>query len=165
MVTRTRPNVTFIRTLPALYASKRSINDIEQFWVKLVVISCSIFLFVYFSGFRKQKPKVCEWLLHTQGTPVSVSSILATCLGDFLVGKISFLPLRSPFLTNHMKSFMDSSVWGEGGGGTLKHPRFIFSSSLVQKIPRVEWYLISVYLSRWFVLELCLCDLTDQASC
>jgi len=73
-------------------------------------------------------------------------------LENFLAGKISFLPLRYPFLTNHRKSFMDSSVWG---GGTLKHPRFIFPSSLVQKIPRVEWYLISVYFSRLFVFANC----------
>lgn len=120
--------------------------------MKLHVIPHSIFLFVYFSGFRKQKPKVCEWLLHTQGTPVSVWSILATCLGELHAGKISFLPLRYPFLTNHKKSFMNGRVWGRGG--YLKHPRFIFSSSPAQKIPRVEWYLISVQLSRLFVLRI-----------
>jgi len=73
-----------------------------------------------------------------------------------MLAKYLFSPYALRFLQTTRRPSWTAAFWGARGGeeGTLKHPRFIFSSSLVQKIPRVEWYLIFVYRSRSFVLRI-----------
>jgi hypothetical protein len=65
-----------------------------------------------------QKPRQCEWFLHAQDAPVSLLTILAACLGESQVGKMSSpsLSLLYPFFTYRKKS----SMGADGGGRDIQ---------------------------------------------